>query len=50
MKVELKLSIAGDAHIIKNLWLLYQHELSEFDSCEPSGHGLFSLRQLGVTS
>ena len=41
MEIELRLSTAEDAHVIKNLWPLYQHEVSEFDSCEPNRHGLF---------
>ena len=39
--VKLKLSNATDAHIIQNLWPLYQHEISEFDGNRPNAHGLF---------
>ena len=35
MNVELRLSEADDAHVVKNLWPLYQHELSEFDASTP---------------
>jgi predicted acetyltransferase len=41
MNVELKLSSNGDAHIIKNLWPLYQHDVSEFDGSKPNRHGVF---------
>ena len=41
MKVELKLSGEKDAHIIRNLWPLYQHDVSEFASSIPNRHGLF---------
>ncbi len=41
MEIELRLSTAEDAHVIKNLWPLYQHEVSEFDSSKPNPHGLF---------
>jgi len=40
MKVELKLTDEKDAHIIKNLFPLYQHEVSEFEGCKPNRHGL----------
>lgn len=43
MKIELKLSGADDAHIIKNLWPLYQHEVSQFDGCKPNRHGVFGV-------
>lgn len=40
--IEIKLSDHNDAHILKNLWPLYQHEFSEFDaSCVTNRHGLF---------
>ena len=43
MNVELRLSDKGDSHIIKNLWPLYQHDVSEFDSSlVPNRHGVFS--------
>ncbi len=40
MKIELKLSGADDAHIIKNLWPLYQDETSEFELLKPNSHGV----------
>jgi predicted acetyltransferase len=43
MKIELKLSGDEDAYIVKNLWPLYQHEVSEFDACKPNRHGLFGV-------
>jgi predicted acetyltransferase len=43
MNVELKLSTDQDAHIIKNLWPLYQHDVSEFDASKPNRHGLFGV-------
>ena len=43
MKCELRLSGDDDAHIIRNLWPLYQHELSEFDGSTPNSHGLFGV-------
>ncbi len=43
MKIELKLSSTEDAHIIKNLWPLYQHDVSAFDGCKPNRHGLFGV-------
>ena len=43
MDVQLKLSTQDDAHIIKNLWPLYQHEVSEFDGQRPNAHGLFGV-------
>src|SRR5215216_693585 len=42
MNVELKLSADEDAQVIKNLWPLYQHDLSEFDGAVPNRHGIFS--------
>mgnify|MGYP002632908923 CR=1 FL=1 len=51
MKIELKLTDAKDAHIIKNLWPLYQHETSVFGGCKPNAHGIFgvddSVKDLG---
>jgi predicted acetyltransferase len=42
VKIEVHLSDDQDAYIIKNLWPLYQHEVSEFDSSiVPNRHGLF---------
>jgi aminoglycoside 6'-N-acetyltransferase I len=43
MNIELKLSTDQDAHIIKNLWPLYQHDVSEFDASKPNRHGLFGV-------
>jgi len=43
MNVELKLSDDGDAHIIKNLFPLYQHEVSEFEEDKPNRHGIFGV-------
>ncbi len=42
MKVELTLHAHDNARIIKNLWPLYQHDLSEFDGAVPNRHGIFS--------
>src|SRR5690349_2970926 len=42
MNVELKLSGEEEAQIIKNLWPLYQHDVSEFDRAVPNRHGVFS--------
>jgi aminoglycoside 6'-N-acetyltransferase I len=41
--VELKLSQDDDAYIIKNLWPLYQHDISEFHGSMPNRHGLFGV-------
>ena len=43
MNIELKLSSHEDAHIIKNFWPLYQHDVSEFDGSTPNRHGLFGV-------
>ncbi len=43
INVVLKLSVDADAHIIKNLWPLYQHDVSEFTLSTPNGHGLFGV-------
>lgn len=40
--VELRLSTGADAHIIQNLWPLYQHDLSAFEGNVPNRHGIFS--------
>lgn len=40
-KVRLKLSTRDDAHVIKNLWPLYQHDVSKFDGAIPNRHGVF---------
>ena len=42
MNVELGLSADEDAQVIKNLWPLYQHDLSAFDGTVPNRHGIFS--------
>jgi aminoglycoside 6'-N-acetyltransferase I len=42
MKVELTLHADGHAQTIKNLWPLYQHDVSEFDGAVPNRHGIFS--------
>ena len=45
MKVDLRLSSDEDGYIIKNLWPLYQHDVSEFDAGmpKPNRHGLFGV-------
>ena len=44
MNIEVKLSDHEDACIIKNLWPLYQHDVSAFDtSLVPNRHGLFGV-------
>ena len=43
MNVEIRLSKGQDAHIIKNLWPLYQHDVSAFDASTPNRHGLFGV-------
>jgi len=42
---ELILSAADDAHVIRNLWPLYQHDVSAFDQAmaRPNRHGLFGV-------
>jgi aminoglycoside 6'-N-acetyltransferase I len=40
VRVELKLSDAEDAHVIKNLWPLYLHDVSEFDASKSNHHGI----------
>lgn len=40
--VELRLSAGDDAQVIRNLWPLYQHDLSAFDGALPNRHGIFS--------
>ncbi|MDA0242944.1 MAG: hypothetical protein OT477_05980 [Chloroflexi bacterium] len=42
MNVEIKLSTKDDAPIIRNLWPLYQHDVSAFDGAVPNQHGIFS--------
>ncbi|MEZ4681688.1 MAG: hypothetical protein R2932_46495, partial [Caldilineaceae bacterium] len=42
MNVELRLSTNEDAQVIRNLWPLYQHDLSAFDGALPNRHGIFS--------
>lgn len=41
-RIELRLSTAGDANVLQNLWPLYQHDVSEFDGAVPNRHGIFS--------
>jgi predicted acetyltransferase len=43
MNITLKLTTTQDAHIIKNMWPLYQHDVSEFDHAKPNRHGLFGV-------
>ena len=43
MQVELRLADADDAQVIRNLWPLYQHDLSAFDGSRPNRHGLFGV-------
>ena len=40
MNVELRLTDEGGAGVIKNLWPLYVHDLSEFDGRMANRHGL----------
>jgi aminoglycoside 6'-N-acetyltransferase I len=50
VNVELRLSGVEDAYVIKNLWPLYQHELSEFaPDLVPNRHGLIGVDD-GVTT
>lgn len=42
MKLELKLTSDDDAQVIRNLWPLYQHDLSRFTGAVPNQHGIFS--------
>ena len=42
MSLKLRLSSNQDAQTIKNLWSLYQHDVSEFDGAVPNRHGIFS--------
>lgn len=42
MNVEIRLSADEDAQVIRNLWPLYQHDLSAFDGAVPNRHGIFS--------
>ncbi len=43
--IELTLSTAADAHVIRNLYPLYQHDVSAFDPelARPNRHGLFGV-------
>jgi len=44
VNIEVKLSDAADAHIIKNLWPAYQHDVSAFDASQVTNHhGLFGV-------
>lgn len=47
--VELRLSGETDAHIVRNLWPLYQHEVSAFNGSVANRHGLFGVED-GVTT
>jgi predicted acetyltransferase len=49
MNVTLKLTDLHDAYIIKNLWPLYQHDVSEFDAGKPNRHGLFGAEDRVMT-
>jgi len=40
MNVELKLTSEDDGYVVKNLWPLYVHEVSEFASFAPNAHGV----------
>lgn len=40
MQVELVLSGKGDAHVLKNLHPLYQHEIAEYEGTRPNEHGI----------
>ncbi|MEM6431581.1 MAG: GNAT family N-acetyltransferase [Deinococcota bacterium] len=44
VNVNLNLSTSSnrDAQIIKNLWPLYQHDISAFDGATPNRHGIFT--------
>ncbi|MCB0126829.1 MAG: hypothetical protein KDE58_31435 [Caldilineaceae bacterium] len=42
MNVELRLSTNEDAQVIRNLWPLYQHDVSAFDGAVPNRYGIFS--------
>lgn len=42
MNVELRLSVGDDAQVIRNLWPLYQHDVSEFSGAVTNRHGIFS--------
>ena len=42
MQVELVLTGSGDAHVIRNLWPLYLHDVSAFDGRRPNAHGLLA--------
>jgi predicted acetyltransferase len=41
MDTSLRLAGERDAHVIANLWPLYQHDVSEFDGVRPNRHGIF---------
>jgi len=49
VSLELKLSDGEDAHVIANMWLPYQHEVSEFGGDRPNPHGLLGAED-GVTT
>lgn len=39
--IELQLTTEDEAHIIKNLWALYVHDLSAYDGRLPNRHGVY---------
>lgn len=41
MNVEIRLGAKDEARIIRNLWPLYQHDVSAFDGAVPNRHGVF---------
>lgn len=43
MKIEIKLNTHQSAHIIKNMWPAYQHELAQYNGAIPNKYGLFGV-------
>lgn len=43
MRVEVRESTPETAHVIRNLYPLYLHDLSAFNGCVPNPHGIFEL-------
>ncbi|TWT43284.1 GNAT family N-acetyltransferase [Botrimarina hoheduenensis] len=41
-EIELCLSTPDESYVIKNLWPLYQHDVSRFDGAAPKKQGVFS--------
>jgi hypothetical protein len=41
VNVELRRGGEDEARIVKNLWPLYQHDVSAFDGAAPNRHGVF---------